>query len=180
MEKEGEQLIFNSSNYFLEWTPEKHIKILPENIKIYFKQEADYLYNDLKNHKLHKVHIPAYPSNFPGHMIRSYLDQNPEWYCKLYRLYTYNDKTWRSSLRSYIRRDRSLRGLNNIRNEKDKEFKEGPFGSVPCLGKTATIYRELIYDRLTEGQDDKGFFVPPKNEVRKFFGLEVTIEDVPF
>ena len=178
MKKDEEQPTLDSSNSSLEWTPEKPIKILPENIKKYFIEEADYLYNDLKEKKLHKIHMPAYAPAFPEQMGIVTQVENPEWYSELYRSYHFHNKSPSRCFDSLIRRDRSLRALDKIKNEKDKQFIENIF--KPSQNWIDKVYRELIYDRLTEGHDDLGYFVKQKNEVRKFFDLEPIIENIPF
>ena len=130
------------------WNPEKPIIFLPENIRIYYVNEAKYLVNDLEKNKLSVVLVPAPDPRHHSHKIRVAASHNPTWYSDLY--WSYN----------HFRRDKSIKALNRIINEKD-EFQVYD-----------NIYRTLIHERLIEGDYDVQQYIrPPNNIVRTFFNM---------
>lgn len=52
------------------------IRLLPENIRLWFVEDAKYLLNDLQNNRLTMVLVPAPEPKHVGHMIRVADSQN--------------------------------------------------------------------------------------------------------
>lgn len=138
--------------FIMDWSPDRPINELSENIRRFYIENAKFLYNDLKSNRLEVILIPAPKPMHRSHMIRAVQNQNPEWYRDLY---------WSIP---HFRRDRSLRALDRIRKQEDRLFRVLPF-------KYDSIYRELIHNRLIEGFRENGYVTPPNNEVRKYFGF---------
>ena len=132
----------------LKWNPKQPIIFLPEGIRGYYVQEANFLINDLQEHKLKIVLAEAPEPKFEGHKIRVVESRNPEWYSKLYHSY------------DYFRRDRSLRALERIASQQDGYYMNGPY-------KYDFIYRTLITERLIEGYSVEGCEVPPNEKVKR-------------
>ncbi len=61
-----------------DWTCQKPILFLPNQIKNLFKSEASYLLQDLKENNLKVVLVPAPNPNFDSHKIRKCYQKNPE------------------------------------------------------------------------------------------------------
>ena len=141
----------------MEWDSFSPVKLLPDNIRDLFTEEAGYLLHDLNNNRLEVVLISAPDPRFSGHKIRAIQNENPEWYKQLYHSY------------KHFRRDRSLKALNRIRKLEDRPFRVSPY-------KYDAIYRHLIYTRLTEGYKEMGDEIPADNEARYFFKAELTEE----
>ena len=131
------------------WDYDRPIKELPENLRHYYVEEANFLFNDLTDNPLNVVLIPAPDPAHSGHMIRCVDNENPSWYRELY--HSHNN----------FRRDLSLRALNRIRNEEDRPFKISPF-------KYDSVYRELIHKRLTEPYLIEGHASIPEKEILNY------------
>ena len=134
----------------MKWDGKKRVSELPHSIKEIFLSEAQYLYNELSKNILEVVLVPAPVRKHPYHMIRKVENRNPDWYQQLYSEY------------QHFRRDRSLNALERICNQEDMDFKHGQY-------KYDSIYRDLIYQRLTEGYDCQCGEVPPDDDVKGFF-----------
>ena len=145
------------------WDCDRPIKELPENLRHYYVEEANFLFNDLTDNPLTILLVPAPDPAHSGHMIRYVENENPSWYRGLY--HSHNS----------FRRDLSLRALNRIKKEEDRPFKISPF-------KYDSIYRELIHERLTEPYLIEGHYSIPEKEILKHFtNLNPDSEDnIPF
>ena len=64
----------------MEWDSFSPVKLLPDNIRDLFTEEAGYLFHDLKDNRLEVVLISAPGPRFSGHKIRAIQNENPEWY----------------------------------------------------------------------------------------------------
>lgn len=143
----------------MRWNINQPTMLLPEEVRRYYTEDADYLYKDLESNSLEVILIPAPIQIHPSHKIRAVQNQNPEWYRELY---------W--SIK-HFRRDLSLRALDRIRKQEDRAYRVSPF-------KYDSIYRELIHSRLIKGYVMENYEVPPNNAVREFFGLKPRLEDI--
>ena len=144
----------------MTWTPDQPTIDLPESIRGFYVEEADFLYQDLRANRLEVILVPAPEPKHCGHMIRAVANRNPDWYRELY------------STHSHFRRDLSLRALDRIRMQKDRPFRINPF-------KYDAIYRGLIHDRLIEGHMVENYVENPNNTVRNHFGMDI-LEPEPF
>ena len=138
------------------WDSTRPISELPERIKEYYTEHANWLYQDLINNKIGWVLVQNPNYSEEDRKVRKIQTKNPKWYSGLYNSY------------SSFRRDLSLRALNRIRNQEDRPF-------IKFKYKYDLRYRELITDNLLEGYETYEGEVPPNNEVRLFFGLEEVI-----
>jgi hypothetical protein len=146
------------------WVPEQPIRLLPEIIREHFRDDALFLLGELESNRLEVILVPAPDPKHTGHMIRAVENRNPGWYSNLY--WSYN----------HFRRDKSVRSLNRIIEERD-----GHHGIVRF--KYDWIYRSIMQERLIDGfRAAMGYKVPPNNEVRDFFGFEPVKEEdfVPY
>lgn len=57
---------------------------LPDKIKRHFINQAKELLKDLESQSLKVVLVPAPDKHFPGHKIRSVVNENPDWYRGLF------------------------------------------------------------------------------------------------
>ena len=137
----------------MRWNPNRPINELPNNIRKFYVEHADFLYNDLRLNRLDVILIHAPEPMHCNHKIRFVQNENPLWYSELYRS------------NPHFRRDRSLRSLNRIREQKDRPFRVLPF-------KYDLICRALIHNRLIEGFREDNYEIAPNSEVRKYFCLE--------
>jgi hypothetical protein len=145
------------------WTPERPIRELPEEISDIFVDKSRFLYQDLQEHRLKVVLIPAPEPHFEGHCIRCVEDRNPQWYRDLY----HGHPNWQ--------RKRTKRALERIANHKDLQFMKGPIGCVEYKYHYDTELRRLIYDILISGYyENMGRHTivhsEPNKDVRDFFG----------
>lgn len=135
----------------MKWNNKLPINVWPKSINIFYRWEADGLYNHLRANKLTVILIPAPRPQFAGHMIRCATNHSPKWYKDL--AYDYPN----------IRRDRSLRALNNIRNLQDPSFKGFRY-------KYECFYREYIHNMLIGNvKDETGLNFSSKKEIYNFF-----------
>ena len=160
---------------------------LPEEVHQYFKYEARYLLERLNVERLVVVLAPAPRQMHPGHMIRVVENENPIWYRELVESH------------KNFRRDLSIGALERITLGKDKDYESGKevmqdYIRVKKRGKLRglkykerklkiqhknyydRIYRELIFTRLVEGDENLMYFTEPVNEVKRLFGLELISE----
>ncbi len=137
-------------------------------------------------------------SRFSGHLLR-YLDKySPTWYSELYAEYDQprsrkrrNDrlekkeflppnqvnrksKRRKKNTRSgktmgVIKRVLSLEALDRIRNAKDIGYVELSRGFVPSRGRYDMIYRELIFEHLTDGFKSDSVEAWPARKVVNYF-----------
>lgn len=142
-----------------EWNEFRSISILPNGIQDYFVDYAHLLKQDLLTHKLRIILIPAPEQKHCGHKIRKVETENPAWYSSLY-----------SSI-PHFRRDRSLCALERIVLKEDKAFTDTNCGVVRYKYHYDSVYRKLIFERLTEGFIHEGHKVEAQPEVCSYFGL---------
>ena len=134
--------------------PDKSLKSqnLDSRVIKVFKQEANSFLEELKHRKLEVILVPALDPHHEGHKIRMAVNENPEWYKKLYWHYHPN-----------FRRDRTLRSLRRLSDLRDGNFKVHDY-------KYDAIMRELIFEVLTEGYHIDGREAYPVNSlIRKYF-----------
>ncbi len=149
------------------WTSERPIKELDFYISRQFASMANIFYKELASQSLQVELVEAPFKKHPNHKIRVVNEFNPGWYKEIYERHSYN-RTYKSRktnrkrqcLESRVKRKTSLNSLGRISSFSDKEY------------RIDWIYRDFIYERLTEGYEEEGFFILPKNEVRSYFGLE--------
>src|SRR3989338_7794172 len=137
------------------WNPEKRLSYLSEPTWGYFREDAKILLHELEENRLEVVLIPAPDPQHHGHKIRAVQNSNPSWYRTLY---------WE---KPRIYRYLSLPSLQRIAEGRDGNF-------CPSNGQyhLATKYRDLIYERLTQGYvDERQGPIAPLAAVRRFFGL---------
>lgn len=181
-----------------EWDPKYPIKLLPEEIRLLFVEEARSLYDDLSYNRQEIVLVPSRKRLvYETDKIRATLYTNPGWYSDLWWRYSYDPKQrrrqggyqkhktpktpnyWRKP-KSLIRRERVLRALSHIVNQTDNPSSDIPrrYYQRPFIFQE--ICRALIFKRLTEGYYvSYDTYVPPDNQVRKLFGmnpLEITVD----
>ena len=144
----------------MEWDIESSIAFLPEDIRDLFREHADFMYADLKNNRLIVELAPAPEPKYSGHMIRTVDSQNPEWYSYLYRT------------QAGLKRIRSLKALDRIRNVEDPQFREFPESPIPRRNTYVTLYREVIFERMSFGYEESGLYVPPEPKIQEYFGVE--------
>lgn len=152
------------------WSPERPVIELPSPLHSIFSEEASILLDELQNHRLCVVLVPAPEQNFSSQMIRSVEERNPKWYSKLWE-----EHKW-------MERRRICPALERIAKLQDK-----PFDYVHYWYDT--ICRKLIKERLVEGYKTyEGEQICANNEVINYFknpkkyiaNLEQKIDDVPF
>lgn len=154
------------------WDPERPIKEMDDRISIYFASMANLLYRDLFSQTL-KVELAEAPEQkHPNHKIRVVNESNPEWYKDLYSRYshvrTYRSKKTnreRKCLESKLKRRTSLNALERINGFMDSYY------------DIDFIYRDFIFERLTEGYEEKGYKILPLEQVRKYFGKSPLEQD---
>ncbi len=154
-----------------EWDEFRPISILSKGIRDYFVGDALLLKQDLLAHKLRIILIPAPEQKHCGHKIRAVETENPAWYSNLY------------SQIPYFRRDRSLCALERIVLKEDKAFTDINCGVVRYKYHYDSVYRKLIFERLTKGFIHEGHRVGAQPEVCSYFGLrkiENEVEEIPF
>ena len=138
------------------WDPEKRLTYLPEEIRAVLREEAGYLHHELEMKRLRVILIPAPDPRHYNHRIRAVETKNPPWYSRMY------------CERAPVRRDLSLPALERIAYGEDKDF-------IPGNHKYRydTLYRHLIFERLTEGYIiEEAGPVPPNTRICTFFELE--------
>ena len=137
-------------------------------------------------------------SRFEGHKLRYVDERNPEWYSELYKEYDqprprkrrnsglekkeylpFNQRNRKPKKRKtrfrsgktlgVIKRVLSLEALDRIRDGRDIEYVERSRGFVPYRGRYDMIYRDLIYQHLTEGFAYDGIKEKPKRKVVDYF-----------
>jgi hypothetical protein len=132
------------------WDPSKPLADLNnETIRNIFLDYARFLYYDLESNKLDVVLVPAPDPKHCNHMIRKAINNNPQWYSDLY---------WSNK---HFRRDRSINALERIVDEKDRPFRSLPF-------KYDAVYRELIFEHLTQGYK----YFPGNSLVKAYFNIK--------
>ncbi len=144
----------------MNWSVNFPIELLPLKINTLFRKEADFLYKDLSNNRCVVVLVPAQHQKYPGHMVRLAVAENPMWYRDLYSHYP------------NLKRQRSLRALDRIRNQNDQQVVEVPKSAVHTWWTYDALFREVIFDRLFYGYHENGYDLPPQKEARKFFRAE--------
>ncbi|GEM_PF-2427731 len=167
----------------MTWDAYKSLEYLPWQIHQFFIAEAKYLLNDLKTN-VHKVTLlPAQNPKFSNHKIHALEKENPKWYSQLYQS------------NKHFRRNRSLCALERIAIQEDKNYvhlinkKNAPYlfeqpaitkgknkklkikkkPLVHCKYGYDTLYRDFIFERLTQGYIQDGIRIPENDIVRAFF-----------
>jgi len=176
----------------MHFSPYKSLgSYLPEDIHKYFRLEAIDLLFDLRRHNLNVILVPAPEQRHSGHMVRVADGQNPPWYQDLFEKY--------SVKKNRFRRDTSIRTLEKIADGRDIDYYEGEktvstynvrmYKRKKGLGIAFrerknhrgfydTIYRDLIFHRLINGDENPRFYTEINNVVREFFDLEPKYEEV--
>ncbi|MBT4651061.1 hypothetical protein HOC13_00910 [Candidatus Woesearchaeota archaeon] len=143
----------------MEWDPKKKLAYWSEETQKPFRKQAEQLLSDLTHNQLRVILIPAPRPQFSGHKVRAVESVNPEWYQELYAFH------------KHFRRDRSERALERIVNNQDQDFKELRNSSLPYTFSYDQIYRDLIFDRLTQGHEEEGYYSPPNKTICQFFNI---------
>lgn len=146
----------------LKWDPKESINNLPETLKQIFISEAKILKKDLDDFGLHVILMPAPDPGFDSHSIRVSVNQNPPWFSEFFQ----------SGQR--LRRDRSIRSLNKIINNRDvSNGQHIDKIKIKCNKAVTesyeTIYRKLILKRLMEGYNFHGHEVPPSIRFTEYY-----------
>ena len=146
------------------WTPKLPLSQLPPNIVSPFREEAEVMLNELREHSLRVVLVPHPDPPNSGASLRAAEDHNPYWYSCLYeqdtqprkrvfykkKEHTKKPRRQRNVHRSDWKRKRTERSLKRLINGKDGRFN-------PQTRHQAYRYdfllRELLLERLTEGYD---------------------------
>jgi hypothetical protein len=173
----------------MEWNPNIALRnYLSEEVHQYFRYEARFLKERLKFEGLVVVLAPAPRPMFSGHMIRVVENQNPEWYREFIKKY------------GRIERCLSISALERISLGKDENYiqrievyqdyvhvkKRGRLKGLKYRERKLRkdhryfydkIFRDLIFKRLTEGDENLLYFSEPVNEIREYFELEPRIEN---
>jgi hypothetical protein len=140
------------------WTPNKPLSaITSERIRKIFVEEARSLLTELKDNPNTVGLAPAPNPKYEGHMIHVSISRAPDWYRKIYHS------------RNGFRRDLSLRALNQITRGLDEELDESRRGVCDYRHLYQTIYRQLIYERLTGGYKSEWGLYPANRKVKKYF-----------
>ena len=119
-----------------------------------FADEARYLHHQLDIRRLTVVLVPAPEPQHRGHMIRAVTEQNPIWYRQMWEEY------------GRVRRYLSMPSLERLATMRD-----GNFDPRNMQHRYDTLYRKLMYERLTDGCEDRIDYCHPSREVRAYFGL---------
>lgn len=142
----------------MKWGVNRPINYLPDSIREIFIRHAGCLLKELESRRLEVLLIPAPDPKFEGHKIRVAENSNPDWYQELYHSYR------------HFRRDRSKKALSRIKSLNDGKFIKGRY-------KYDSIYRELIFNRLTKGYIQDNYDIEPDDECRNFF-KKAKLEDL--
>src|SRR3989339_1829161 len=94
------------------FNPESSLSVYSPLVQQMFSNEANFLLDDLIQHKLSVGLVDAPEPQHPNHKIRTVLIYNPSWYSELYHNHP------------HFRRDRSIRALTRIKQNKDQPFRE--------------------------------------------------------
>ncbi len=143
----------------MTWDVDRQIKYLPAEIAVVFAEEAKRLYSDLLENRLNVVLVPAQRERYEGHMIRAVESRNPHWYRELYQA------------TPHLKRTRTLKSLERIAQARDLPFRDQR-GAVAPYGSYDTRYRDFIRQRLVEGYEVNGMFIPEEPVIRKFFSVK--------
>jgi len=178
------------------WTPERPVGELPEAIAQPFRDEASWLYRELKTEQYCVIRVDAPEQRHALHGIRVVESRNPSWYRDLYfahAKWVRERKGKPPAAHGNFRRDNSLDALLRISEGRDRPTlfhdstrrfwrKVSPGSKDLELAvvkvKTARnyydyVYRGLINERLVDGwyAEEGDQFVPPNDQVRGHFGL---------
>src|SRR3989344_432562 len=135
------------------WKPNQTTAKLPERIRNFFSNEARTLIDDLQSNNLEVILIPTPDPKHSTHKIRQVVNKNPGWYCELFQKHYPN-----------FRRDRSIKALVRITKNQDPPFIHTQKEAVPYKYHYDTLYRYLIFERLTEGYFYGSYFIQPEQE----------------
>jgi hypothetical protein len=119
------------------WDPTRTVSELPEDIHIYFREEAYILYSDMQEHTLNIVLIEPpehYMKIWDGQKFRAAQKHNPYWYSELYE-------------KVNTKRGRVLSALERIIKGGDRSTKKFPYPRIE------SELRLIILRRLAEGYD---------------------------
>jgi len=169
--KKANQQVFNFSPERGLWNPNIPVSYWPENIREKFMEHAGVLYRDLKEHKLEVKLVKI----SDGRKKRALENENPSWYKKLIR--------W--GVIKGSNRYKIVNALEAISKSEDNRF-------CRHMYKNQSIFRNLIFERLTEGyifeennaqptlfSNENGIPVPPDREVAEYFGVKTDINKKP-
>lgn len=109
--------------------------------------EARRLLEELGTFYLDVSLAPAPDPQFQGHMIRIVNNSNPKWYKEIFAELD-------------VKRDRIISSLKRVASSHPSNKSSYDY-----------MFIEMIKDRLINGYDDNGVWVPHDNEVREFMGL---------
>lgn len=155
------------------WDEYQPTRLLPTRVSNFFSKQARFLYDDLAANKVNIVLIPAPDPRHYSHMVRAVETLNPGWYSNLY------------AQNPHFRRDRSFSALERIMRKEDQAFTYTDSGAVKYRFHYDSVYRKLIFDRLTEGYSYEGHEFGPNQRVCSYFSLKMRAtrrddEEVPF
>ncbi len=143
-----------------EWDSAYSIGFLPDPIRNLFREYADQFYHELRDNMLVVKLEPAPRQKHLDHMVRVAVSENPPWYRELYKT------------RPHMKRQRSLRALDRIRQAKDPELTTDPIGAVRQKYTYVTLYREVIFEMLVFGYHANGLYLPADPRAQEFFEVE--------
>jgi hypothetical protein len=148
-----------------KWAPEMKLAYLPDFPRELFVEEAKCLYEEFLTKRFHVELKDAPIKIHPTHKIRVKTSHSPSWYSLVYNSHN------RPSRRFF------QKALERIIEKQDQNLRLIGSGFYVY----DTFFRNLIYQRLTEGYiDDEEARVLPRDDVRAFFGLgksEIPEED---
>lgn len=137
----------------------------PPEIRGPFSYEGQLLLKELEKNQLKVVLVRAPRPKYIGHKIRLAIEHNPKWYSQLYIEHP------------HFRRDRSLKALERIASQKDRPFREDGKSAVHYKYHYDSIYRQLIFERLTAGYTDEiGREIPLQPAVSNYFCSLLSLE----
>src|SRR3989344_7272207 len=94
-----------------QWTVDRPLKdISSKTVRRIFREHAFRLLDELCDHRLEVVLVPAPRPTHQGHMIRVAQSHNPSWYSRLYENH------------HYFRRDLTERALRRLVQGTDREY----------------------------------------------------------
>lgn len=132
------------------------LSLLPYHIAKTFRDEAQFLYDDLDYRRLDVITAPAPEPAFDGHKIRVAVNHNPDWYSSMYNAGVIKSSKFRNKRRRKpfvrtIKRGDVFRSLERILRGTD-----GIFDKRNHKYSYDMSLRSLIYEKLVEGRDYEG------------------------
>lgn len=163
----------------MEWNVFFSTSRLPDNIRYFFKDRADFLYRNLleSRYEGELVELP-YTTTCDRQKGRHTLSKNPLWYSNFYWANTPHTRGKKGPRRkaSYdiFKRSRFEKSLNLVAKSKDRDFLKYDGLAREIVMKTlldGVEVREEDFSSLLE-QVSFEMTIEPVNEVRSFFGEE--------